>query len=65
MTAARSAATALAIVLRIGVLDAVLAEYWFAPFHLGGSWTAADFQDYCAGVWSLWTGDESVFPEKR
>ena len=39
-------------------------ERWFGAFHLGGDWTSSDFQDYCAGLHSLWT-DADAFPVKR
>ena len=49
----------------LGLLGAVVADQWFGGFHLGGPWTSSDFQDYCAGVWSLWTDVPEAFPVKR
>ena len=53
------------LVVGAGVVAATAADRWFGGFHLGGAWTSADFQDYCAGIWSLWTGDADAFPLKR
>lgn len=47
-----------------GIGAALLADRWFGAFHLGGDWTSSDFQDYCAGLHSLWT-DADAFPAKR
>ena len=55
----------LALVVGGGVVAAVCADRWFGGFHLGGPWTSSDFQDYCAGVWSLWTDAPDAFPAKR
>ena len=54
-----------ALVVCAGVSAAVLADRWFGGFHLGGAWTSSDFQDYCAGVWSLWNDLPEAFPVKR
>ncbi|MBO87273.1 MAG: hypothetical protein CL927_18145 [Deltaproteobacteria bacterium] len=47
-----------------GLGAAILADRWFGAFHLGGAWTSSDFQDYCAGLHSMWT-ESDAFPAKR
>ncbi len=60
----KGAVVELVLVGGCGLATALLADLWFGAFHLGGPWTSADFQDYCAGVYSLMTGGED-FPVKR
>lgn len=48
-----------------GLAFVVLADQWFAAYHLDGPVTASDFQDYCVGLYATVTDQPELFPARR
>lgn len=48
-----------------GLAFVLLADGWFSHYHLAGSLTASDFQDYCAGLYAHTTDQMALFPARR